>query len=172
MVAKNRKNNFFDRAPKKLGPWYHVSLYMKIAIKQPNLVWFSNFSWLEIVWLNFFAGNGFSTFRNGGIDTKNLKIGPNLAILDKCLYFLLKSYTLHSKVALEKIQNCPKTAKFGPIFKFFVSVPPFLMVLNRFWAKKFTQTISNQKYFENQTKFGCFRAIFIYNKTWYHGPTF
>ena len=84
----------------------------------------------------FFAGNGFSTFRNVGIDTKNLKIGPNLAILDKSLYFLLKSYTLHSKVALEKIQNCPKTAKFGPIFKFFVSVPPFRMVLNPFWEKK------------------------------------
>ena len=30
----------------------------------------------------------------------------------------------------------PKTAKFGPIFKMFVSIPPFLIVLNLFLAKK------------------------------------
>ena len=56
-------------------------------------------------------------------------------------------------------------AKFGPIFKMFVSIPPFLMALNPFLAKKnFVQTIFNQKNFENQTKFRHFRAIFIYNE--------
>ena len=61
---------------------------MKIAIKWSNLVLFSNSSdWNWSDWI-FFAGNGFSTFRNGGIDTKNLKIGPNLATLDKfCTFF-------------------------------------------------------------------------------------
>ena len=33
-------------------------------------------------------------------------------------------------------KDCPKMAKFGPFFKFFVSVPPFLIGLNPFLAKK------------------------------------
>ena len=38
----------------------------------------------------FFARNGFSPIRNGGTDTKNLKNGPNLAILGQSLYIFLK----------------------------------------------------------------------------------
>ena len=52
-------------------------------------------------------------------------------------------------------------AKFGPILKFFVSTPPYLIVLNPFLAK---QTQSDQfsiRKFENQTKFVHFKAIFI-----------
>ena len=53
-------------------------------------------------------------------------------------------------------------AKFGPIFKIFESIPSYLIVLNPFLAKKFNQTIFNQKKFGNQTKFCRFRAIFLY----------
>ena len=101
---------------------------MKIALKWPNLVWFSDFSDWKLVWLNSFCQKWITTIRNGGVDTKSLKIRPNLAVLDQFCIFLSCASTMllpSSTWFLKKIKDCPKMANFGPIFKIFVSTPPF-----------------------------------------------
>ena len=95
----------------KVRTFSYYSLYVKIALKWPNLVRFSKIFWFQIVWLNFFARNGFGTIRNGGTDTKILKIGPNFADLGH--FFIFSSATLLYKVHafLRKIKRFPKNGQ-------------------------------------------------------------